>query len=238
MKILMVNKFLYPRGGAETYTFDLADYLSSQGHEIEFFGMEDARNIHGNSLGLGVGTMEFRGFSPKQALYPFRIIYSMEARNKIEKVLKHFKPDYVHLNNINFHLTPSIIYQIAQQNIPMIQTLHDFQIVCPNHMMYRENDLVICEDCKGRRYHQCIRHKCIHGSLIKSALGAFEGWLYYHRKTYDMISAFIAPSQFLADKVSAFGEDVEKIHTIHNFITLQNEPNEFSKKEYLFILDD
>lgn len=49
-----------------------------------------------------------------------------------------------------------------------------------------------------------------------------------------MISAFIAPSQFLADKVSAFGEDVEKIHTIHNFITLQNEPNEFSKKEYLF----
>ena len=60
MKILMVNKFLYPRGGAETYMLQIGEYLKSQGHEVEYFGMYDPRNIVGNSLGLGTVNMDFR----------------------------------------------------------------------------------------------------------------------------------------------------------------------------------
>ncbi len=232
MKILMVNKFLYPRGGAETYVFDLAEHLAQKGHEIAFFGMKDSRNIHGNQLGIGAKNAEFREFSMQQVLYPFRIIYSLDARRKMEEILAHFKPDYVHLNNINFHLTPSIIYAIKRKGIPMIQTLHDFQLICPNHMLYREQDQVVCEKCKGRRYSNCIRYKCIHNSRIKSTLGAFEAWLYYRLKTYELIDAFIAPSHFLADKMVNFGENPIKIHTLHNFIKKDFTDRLFWKKNY------
>ena len=232
MKILMVNKFLYHRGGAETYAFELAEFLQRQGHEVQFFGMEDPRNVVGNQLNLNVSQVEFRGSSIKQAAYPLRIVYSREAREKIRKVLMHFKPDYVHLNNINFQLTPSILYEIHAQGIPMIQTLHDFQLVCPNHMMYREHDTMICEECRGRRYGACVRHRCIHNSRVKSFMGALEGWLYYRMKTYQMIDAFIAPSQFLADKMVDFGEDAGRIHTIHNFIKRDYDQMHFQKQDY------
>ncbi|SMP54885.1 glycosyltransferase family 4 protein [Anoxynatronum buryatiense] len=232
MKILMVNKFLYHRGGAETYAFELADYLRQQGHDVQFFGMEDSRNVYGNELNLNVSHVEFRGVSVRQVTYPFRIIYSREARRKIRQVLNDFQPDYVHLNNINFQLTPSILYEIHAQGIPMIQTLHDFQLVCPNHMMYREHDTTICEKCKGRRYHECVRHRCIHNSRVKSFFGAVEGWLYHRLRTYEMIDAFIAPSQFLADKMVAFGEDGRRIHTIHNFIKRDYDQMQFEKQDY------
>lgn len=233
MKILMVNKFLYNRGGAETYAFELADYQKKQGHEIAFFGMEDERNLYSNPLDLNVSNVEFRGFSVKQLSYPFRIIYSSQARRKIKRVLEEFRPDYVHLNNINFQLTPSIIYEIKKQGIPIIQTLHDFQLVCPNHMMYREHEDEICERCKGRKYYQCARNKCIHGSAVKSTLGAIEGSLYHRLGVYKHIDAFIAPSQFLADKMAEFGEDSSRIHVLHNFIKPDYKDRIFEKKDYI-----
>ncbi|MBP2027199.1 glycosyltransferase involved in cell wall biosynthesis [Acetoanaerobium pronyense] len=233
MKILMVNKFLYNRGGAETYAFELAQYQQSLGYEVQFFGMEDPQNIHFNEVGLYTKNLEFKGFSVSQITYPFRIIYSNEARKKIRKILNNFKPDYVHLNNINFQLTPSIIYEIKSFGIPIIQTLHDFQLVCPNHMMYREHDDVICEDCKGRNYKMCFKNKCIHGSRVKSLLGAIEGRLYYNLKTYEKIDSFISPSRFLKNKMVEFGEDEKNIHVIHNFIKRDYEYAYFEKKDYI-----
>lgn len=234
MKILMINKFLYNRGGAETYAFELAQYQRRLGHEVQFFGMYDKKNIHSNDLELYTKNLEFKGLSPSQLIYPFRIIYSTEARKKIRRVLEDFRPDYVHLNNINFQLTPSIIYEIKSFGIPIIQTLHDFQLVCPNHMMYREHDDVICEDCKGRNYKMCFKNKCIHGSRVKSLLGAIEGRLYYNLKTYEKIDSFISPSRFLKNKMVEFGEDEKNIHVIHNFIKRDYEYAYFEKKDYIF----
>ena len=109
MKILMVNKFLYPRGGSESYMLKLSEELKSLGHEVEYFGMQDSQNMVGNSLELYTTNMDFHSKGAQRFLYPFKIIYSMEAHKKIGKVLDDFKPDIVHMNNINFQLTPSII---------------------------------------------------------------------------------------------------------------------------------
>lgn len=112
MKVLIVNKFLYPNGGSETYIFRLGEELQRQGHEVQFFGMEHEGRIVGNHAEAYTSDIDFHTGKIKKLLYPFKIIYSLEARGKIRKVLLDFRPDVVHLNNFNFQLTPSIIYEI------------------------------------------------------------------------------------------------------------------------------
>lgn len=233
MKILMVNKFLYPNGGSETYMFQLSDYLMKQGNEVEFFGMFDERNIVDTDPELLVNNMDFHKRSIKHLVYPFKIIYSREARIKVKQVIERFKPDVVHLNNYNFQITPSIIYEFRKYGIPVVQTIHDPAIVCPAHSLYNFQTGEICEKCKGRKYINCIKTKCIHGSIVRSILGAFEGFLYYKLKTYDYVNTFICPSQFIADKIIEFGVDRDKIKVLHNFIGKIPGNKQVNKKDHV-----
>ncbi len=219
MKILFVNKFLYPRGGCETYMLNLAEELKAKGHEIEYFGMYDEKNTVGNSLGLYTTNMDFHSTGAKRFLYPFKIIYSREAYKKIGKVLDEFKPDIVHMNNINFQLTPSIIYAVKKRNIPLIQTVHDYQMICPNHLLYSFNETKPCERCVNGSKLNCFKHSCIHGSKIKSLIGAVEAKLYAILKTYKKVDLYVCPSRFLENKLLSVGNIFSgKTFTIHNFI--------------------
>ena len=105
----MVNKFLYPRGGAETYVMDLGKELERQGHTVEYFGMYDPKNVVGNSCGLNVDAVDFHKMSVDVLSYPKRVVWSEDAYWKIIEVIHEFKPDVVHLNNFNYQLTPSVI---------------------------------------------------------------------------------------------------------------------------------
>lgn len=219
MKILMVNKFLYPRGGAESYMFTLSRALEAAGHEVQFFGMYDEKNTVGNKLGLTTSNMDFHSRSLSRFLYPFRILYSTEAKKKIGKVLDDFQPDVVHLNNVNFQLTPSIHYAVKKRGIPLVQTVHDFQMVCPNHLCYSFEEEAPCTRClNGSKLH-CLKHRCIHGSFAKSLLGVAEAWLYSALKTYRKVDLYICPSRFLEEKlVSANALFQGKTAVLHNFI--------------------
>lgn len=220
MKVLMVNKFLYPNGGSETYCFSLGRELMNRVHEVEYFGMEHEKNIVGNKLNIKISNVNFKKTSIKSIFYPLKIIYSFESKRKIKKLIESFKPDIIHLNNFNFQITPSILYEIKKHNIPVIMTLHDFQLICPNHMLYIEESNRICESCKGKKYFECIRNKCLHNSKFKSFLAAFESFLYHKLKVYDKyIDYFISPSLFLKKKFIEFGENESKIFVLHNFIS-------------------
>ena len=219
MKILMINKFLYPRGGCETYMLALGNHLAKLGHEVSYFGMYDEKNTVGNKLGLYTQNMDFHSKGLERILYPFKIIYSHEAEKKLGKVLDDFKPDIVHMNNINFQLTPSVIYAVKKRNIPLVQTVHDYQMICPNHLLYNFEKNEICEKCLSGSYAGCLKNKCIHGSSAKSLIGMLEAKLYSRLGTYKKVDLYICPSHFLADKLTgtkSFYKD--KTYTIHNFI--------------------
>ena len=219
MKILMVNKFLYPRGGSESYMLYLGEHLRKMGHEIEYFGMYDDKNTVGNTLGLYTQNMDFHSNGFSRFLYPFKIIYSFEAKKKIMKVIDEFKPDIVHMNNINFQLTPSIIYGIKKRKIALVQTVHDYQMICPNHLLYNFDKNIPCEKCVGGSHINCIKNKCIHSSLVKSIIGVIEAKFYSLLKTYKKVDLFVCPSNFLENKLlSARKYYKGKTKTIHNFI--------------------
>lgn len=183
MKILMVNKFLYPKGGAENYVFKLGKLLEERGHQVQYFGLADERNIVENRAGAYVSPMDFQAGVRRNLSAPLRIVYSVEARRKIRLVLEDFQPDIVHLNNIQFHLTPSIILESEKyrrqtgRKLRIIYTAHDYQLICPSHGLFDSN-IQICEKCLGGNYLYCLKTKCVKNSLMKSMLGtadAFSG---------------------------------------------------------------
>lgn len=223
MKILLINKFLYPNGGSETYIFRVGEELVKLGCEVQYFGMEHEGRIVGNRVESYTSDMDFHGKGAGKLLYPFRIIYSTEARRKLRPVLEDFRPDVVHLNNFNFQLTPSILYEVGRfekkqgKKVRLIYTAHDYQLVCPNHLLLRPLEYERCEKCLRGSTLPCIRGKCIHGSLIKSILGSVEGWLYRRLHTYRKLDRIICPSRFMAEKLSCFSDLSDRLVVMHNF---------------------
>ena len=159
MKILMVNKFLYPNGGSETYIFRLGEQLIKMGHEVQYFGMEHEGRCVKNSAEQYTKDMDFHTASTlKKLSYPLKTIYSADAKKKITIVLNDFQPDIVHLNNFNYQLTPSIITAVreyekkAGKKIKIVYTAEGYfwkmkgiykninLIICPTEFMKKKLD--------------------------------------------------------------------------------------------------
>lgn len=235
MKILMVNKFLHPNGGSETYIFKLGEYLQSQGHEVQYFGMEHQGRVVGNRVNAYTGDMDFHGGSKlSKLLYPVKTIYSSEARKKIRLVLEDFQPDVVHLNNFNYQLTPSIILEVRRwnKNCRIIYTAHDYQLVCPNHMCRNPGSQENCEKCLGGHFLNCTKGKCIHGSLAKSVVGTAEAAFWKWMGVYKQIDTVICCSQFMKTKLDTNPVFAGKTVALHNFID-KIEWKQTEKKDYV-----
>ena len=223
MKILMINKFLYPKGGAETYIFKLGAILKDQGHEVQYFGLDNEKNIVGNEVGAYVSNIDFSRGIRRNLTAPFRIIYSAEARRKIRKVLDAFQPDVVHFNNIQFHLTPSMILEVQKyrtetnRTVKMVYTAHDYQLICPSHGLF-DSDIQVCEKCLGGNYTHCLRTKCVKNSRAKSLLGMIDAYVWKWSKAYSHIDTVVCCSQFLKSKLDTQERFSSKTVALHNFV--------------------
>ena len=241
MRILIVNKFLFPNGGSETYIFKLGEYLQSIGHEVQYFGMEHENRCVGNRVNSYTSKLDFHdGNKIAKIIYPFKTIYSLESRKKIRIVLDDFKPDVVHLNNFNYQLTPSVIVEIVAwrkkegRECRILYTAHDYQLVCPNHMCRNPNTRQNCERCleavhRGRFIH-CIKGRCIHGSMARSMIGSIEAWYWNSRGIYKYIDKIICCSEFLKKKMDSNPIFAERTVTIHNFVEKKEEENGASQE--------
>lgn len=224
MKVLMVNKFLHPNGGSETYIFQLGEELQKRGHEVQYFGMEHEGRVVGNRAECYTADMDFHTGKIGRLLYPFKILYSFEAKRKISAVLRDMKPDVVHLNNINFQLTPSVIYAVRAYEkktglrVKLVYTAHDYQWVCPNHMMRIPADGKICFACREGYFFSCAKNRCIHGSFAKSLLGALEGKLYHRLRTYAMVDVIVCPSAFMKRQLDTDPVLADKTVLLYNFV--------------------
>lgn len=215
MKVLLVNKFHYLKGGSEKYYFELGELLKENGHEVAFFSMEDEKNIKTGCKEYFVKPIDLNTGSKLQAL---DVIYSKENEKKMEQALEDFKPDIVHINNFQRQLSASIIKPIKKKNIPIVFTAHDLQAICPAIVMLDSNK-EICEKCMHGKYINCINKKCIKDSNLKSILGAIEGKYYRNKKIYTKkIDTIITPSEFCKSKLVEDGIDSNRIIALHNFI--------------------
>ena len=223
MKILLVNKFLYPKGGSETYVLKLGNILTTHGHEVSYFGLANKKNIVGNRIGVFVSDMDFSAGIRKNLTAPFRIIYNAQAERQFRMLLDDFQPDVVHLNNIQYHLTPAVIVAVRKyrketgRSVKLVYTAHDFQLVCPSHGLF-DGNYRICEKCLGGNYTHCLRNKCLKNSRAKSFLGMLDACFWKYSTTYEEIDTIICCSAFLKSKLDTQERFQGKTTVLHNFV--------------------
>lgn len=218
MKVCLVNKFHYVKGGSETYYFGLGELLKKHGCEVVYFSMKDKKNRPCQQKKYFVEHVDFNApMSKVQTVKAaLKMLYSFEAKKKFEQLIIDEKPDIIHLNIFQSQLTGSIVDVAKKYHIPIVYTAHDLKSVCPNYQML--NHGVICEKCLHGNYLNCLKAGCMKDSKAKSLLATVEAEVYKIKKIYQNIDLVITPSEFYKNKIEEAG--VVKCPVIHmtNFL--------------------
>ncbi|MFH1957599.1 MAG: glycosyltransferase family 4 protein [bacterium] len=225
MKVLLINKFLYPKGGDAIVTFNTGKLLKEKGHKVAYWGMRHEKNLEFKYEVFFVDKVDYKTSGFKTSIsFVLKILYSLEAKNKIKRLLSHESFDIIHLHNFAHQISPSILHVFKKRNIPVVMTSHDYKLVCPSYSMLVDG--VPCERCKNSKYYWCFVKKCTKNSYLKSFINVVE--MYLHHKIlhiYDDIDIFISPSMFLKEKLKEMGFK-HKIEYLPNCIY----PGEFIPK--------
>jgi glycosyltransferase involved in cell wall biosynthesis len=203
--------------------FNVSDMLKKHGHQVIPFCMKHEKNENSIFSNYFVENIDYENVMKENIFEKlrkgFKAIYNFEAKSNLLKLIEKENPDLAHLHKINNTLTPSILHTLKKKNIPVVQTLHDYRIVCPSYSMYNPNTYEICEACKGHKYYNPILKKCQKSSLLVGFNIAFESYFYHLTKTYQKnIDLLISPSMFLMKKVIEFGIEKDKIVHVPNFL--------------------
>jgi glycosyltransferase involved in cell wall biosynthesis len=188
MKILLLHNYYQQSGGEDIVVQQEKALLEAHGHTVGLLTADNSR---------------ITGIS-SQAAVALNSIYSRRSRAQLEKKIISSKPDVVHVHNFFPQLSPSVYYACTKAKIPLIQTLHNFRLICPNALLFREGKP--CEDCVGRTIPwPGIRNACYRGSHVGTAVLATM--LTTHRLwgTWQVVDAYIALSEFARRKLIAGG---------------------------------
>jgi glycosyltransferase involved in cell wall biosynthesis len=152
-------------------------------------------------------------------------IYSRQAKQQVLREIRTFRPDLVHVHNFFPLLSPSIYDACRSAHIPVVQTLHNYRLICPKAMLFRDQQ--ICEACVGKPIAlQGIRSGCYRESSAQTAIVAAMLAIHTARGTWrDRVNAYIALTQFQKQKLVQGGLPAHKIHVKPNFVDL---PVQFS----------
>lgn len=227
MKILLVNKFYYHRGGDCIYMLNLEQLLKENGHEVAVFAMDYSENLD----------TPWKKYFPQNMTKPLvftRPFGSKEVKTKFKKLLNDFQPDVVHLNNIHTQLSPVIAEIAHQRGIRVVWTLHDSKLVCPCYTCMRNGEW--CTECFADKK-AVIRHKCMPGGIIGSTIGYLEAMKWHPKRLQACTDLFLPPSQFMADTCIGGGYDKSKFKVLCNFIDINKVKNPcFEKEDYYVFL--
>lgn len=221
MKILLVNKFHYRKGGAETYYLTVGSELERMGHEVAYFSMKHPDNLPCEWDKYFVTQREYNNVKNplKAARDGMALIYSPEAKRNFQALCEEFRPDVVHLNNVHRQITLSILDApyLRENKVPVFYTAHDYVTVCPGYLML-DGDGRVCDAClEDGRYRHCIENRCVKGSRAKSALAAMEASFNRAHKSNRRIDRVIAPSRFMRSKLIEGGWPEDKVVFLQNF---------------------
>ncbi len=204
MKILFIHNKYGKYSGEEAVVDGQIDLLLKNGHQVctYFRSSEELKEI---AFG------KFKAF--------FTALYNPVSIRELTKIIEGENPDIIHIHNLYPLISPAVLRLIRKYDIPVVMTVHNYRLVCPNGLFYNQKE--ICESCSGGREWNCIKNNC-ENSLFKSTGYALRNWFARFRKYYlDNVDCFACLTEFQKGKLVADGYPKERIVVIPNMYNQQ-----------------
>ena len=215
-RVLLVNKFYYPRGGDCVVVLNTEAMLRENGMEAQVFAMEYPQNLPAHYQDRFASQVSFGGGLGNQLRALQRMLGRDDVRDRFQAVLDDFRPDVVHLHNIHSYLSPVVGELAHQRGIRVVWTLHDYKLLCPRY------DCLLgskpCEQCFAGAKLGVITHRCMKGSMPASVVAWLEASKWNRRKLEKNTDVFICPSRFMARKMVEGGFAADKVTVLNNFL--------------------
>ncbi len=218
-KILSINNYHYRRGGSDVVYLDHAALMEELGWSNGFFSMKHPKNFETPWSSYFIDEIEFgHAYTLGQKVaMSTKVVYSIEARKKLGKLLQDFPADVAHLHCIYHHLSPSIIDTLRKADVPVVMTAHDLKIACPAYKML--NNTGVCEKCKDGSLINVVRHRCVRDSLAASAVVMVESSVHRLLNTYrSKLNKVVVPSRFFMEKFIEWGWPRDRFVYIPNYV--------------------
>ena len=190
-------KQLYEANGHEVIPF--STYIEGKTEKKDFFVKAyDYKNLN-NNKGIVNGLKAMKNS-----------IVSIEALKNIDQILDQHEIAFAHLHIIHHWITPAIIWKLKKRNIPVIWSLHEYKIICPEGTFVSGDK--VCEKCRGGNFYHCAVNRCKKGSFASSLLASIDAYYYHRSGIYKKVDAYLCPSEFLLNKFTQYGFPAEKMH--------------------------
>lgn len=232
-KLLNINNYHYRRGGSDVVYLEHAAMFEDMGWENAFFSMHHPKNFQTEWSKYFVDEIEFgHEYSLWQKLImASKVIYSLEAQNKLKLLIEDFAPKLAHLHCIYHHLSPSILPVLKSHGVKTVMTAHDLKIACPAYKMLNAEG--ICEKCKDGTVLNVVKHKCVRGSPSASAIVALESGLQRFMETYKKnLDKVVVPSRFFLEKFVEWGWSRDQLVYIPNYSDISRFDAHFEPGNY------
>ncbi len=235
MRILYCNKYDYPFSGTEAYLFDLIRRMNDHGHETALFSMEHGRTPAFAGRCYRIPHLDFKDPNAgwwKKAKMASHAIYSPSARRSMRDCVADFSPDVAHVRGIYHHLSPSILWELKRQGIPVLYHLNDFKMLCPTYNFVAHGQP--CELCSRGAFHNAVTTGCYDGPRASAVVLAAEAYLHKWMRTYQRcVDLFLAPSEFVRNKLVAAGYSAERIEVLPHYQELPADEQITADQGYL-----
>ena len=215
-RVLLVNKFYYPRGGDCVVVLNTEALLREHGLDAEVFAMQYPDNLPARYQDRFAGEVNFGGGVGNLLGALRRTMGWGDVRARFKEVLDDFKPDVVHLHNIHSYLSPVVGELAHRRGIRVVWTLHDYKLLCPRYDCLLDGEP--CEQCIDGSKCNVLTHRCMKGSLPASAVAWLEAHKWNRSTLEKNTDLFVCPSQFMADKMRQGGFNPDKIKVLNNFL--------------------
>lgn len=219
-KILVVHNYYQIPGGEDTVVANEKRMLEKHGHEVILYSRNNTE----------LKNMSFL----KKILLPFTTIFNIRTYKEIKKIIKDQKIEIVHVHNTLNLISPSVYYAACSMHVPVVQTIHNFRLLCPGATFYRDSH--ICEDCVKYGLKCAVKHSCYRGSKIQTLACVISTW--FHRMTgiYGKIN-YICLTEFNKEKLLELKQiKPEKVFVKPNFVESVGEfvPEEKRENQFVF----
>jgi len=237
MRILMVNKYLYLKGGAEAHMLQIGRQLQQAGHTLSYFGMDSAEHPVAVPTAGTVPEVDYEHIAHwhERGKAVLDSIYSSAAYQRIRRAVRRHGPHLAHAHNIYHQLSPSVLVALKREGMPTLMTAHDYKLICPTYLMLSPDGY--CFRCRTGRYREILRTGCARHGRAAAVAHMAEAYLHRAWQIYSRhLDRVIAPSRFLRDRLVEAGWPEQDIRVLPNPIDLDRFSPAYGPGDYLLFV--